>query len=145
VQHRLYRLVMTLALAALLVVGGLALFGQLNDVEPGLSQIELKLVNPVLFGTTLLLGIPTFFLLTFTGREEESEVEIAAMCAALGLGLWVLLKDASAFVMFRWVVFLVPVGVYFFYTMRVLPGLRVFKHVLRGIGYLEVRRFRPAL
>ena len=37
----------------------------------------------------MLIGIPVFYLLTFAGLAEESEVEIGAICAALGIGLWV--------------------------------------------------------
>src|SRR5262249_25988688 len=31
------------------------------------------------------------------------------------------------------------------YTIRVLPGLRVFKHVVRGVSHSNIGRFRPAL
>src|SRR6185369_17620156 len=39
----------------------------------------------------------------------------------------------------------VPAAVYYLYTRRILPGLRVFKHVLRGISYANVGQIRPAL
>src|SRR5437763_225999 len=35
----------------------------------------------------LLIGLPGFYLLTFASLVEESEVEIDAMCAALGVAL----------------------------------------------------------
>ena len=38
-------------------------------------------------GILLLLGIPFFYLLTFAGSAEESEVEIGAMSALLGLAI----------------------------------------------------------
>src|SRR5208283_1444409 len=63
-------------------------------------------------------------------------------CAALGLGLWALTRDSIGF---RTIAFLLPVMLYFLYTIRVLPGLRVFKHTLRGFSYGRVGRFRQAL
>jgi tetratricopeptide (TPR) repeat protein len=42
-------------------------------------------------------------------------------------------------------VFLLPVALYFVYTTRILPGLRVFKHALRGLSYLQMGRFRLSL
>lgn len=93
------------------------------------------------FGSFILIGLPFFYLLTFCGDAEESEVEIAALCAALGLGLWLLQfpKNIPA------VGFLLPVMLYFVYATRWLPGLRVFKHTLRGYGYLHLGRIRDAL
>ncbi len=103
-------------------------------------------------GIYLLLGLPFFYLLTFCGEAEESEVEIMTLCATLGVALYLIgfAKDmpgvgASA-------PFLIPVTLYFVYATRVLPGLRVFKHVLRGFSYmhlgqlgLAIRFFRRAL
>src|SRR5262249_53363698 len=109
-----------------------------------LPRLELH-ATPALFATTLLLGMPLFFLLTFTGREEESEVEIGAICAALGLGAWMLIQDQPSLLMLRTTVFVVPLVLYFGYTWRIMPGLRVFKHALRGLSYLEVGRYRPAV
>ena len=39
------------------------------------------------FALFLLVGLPFFYILTFCGEVEESEVEIAALCGALGVGL----------------------------------------------------------
>jgi tetratricopeptide (TPR) repeat protein len=41
--------------------------------------------------------------------------------------------------------FLLPMTIYFVYATRVLPGLRVFKHVLRGYSYLNLGRLREAI
>src|SRR5262249_4413322 len=81
-------------------------------------------------------------VLTFAGREEESEVEIGATCATLGMGMVMLLPRAVGF---QSLGLLVPLMIYFWYTTRVLPGLRVFKHALRGYSYSQVGRYRNAL
>jgi hypothetical protein len=98
-----------------------------------------------LLGALLLVGLPFFYLLTVCGETDETEVEIAALCAALGFGLFCLRPlaqfDGAAD---KWV-FLLPVAVYFFYATRVLPRLRVFKHTIRGYGYLSLGRVRDSL
>jgi hypothetical protein len=94
-------------------------------------------------GAVLLLGIPGFYLLTFAGVVEESEVESGAMCAALAVGLFLLTEGHSPTAQFLGLA--VPALLYFAYTRFVLPGLRVFKHVLRGISYATVGQNRPAL
>lgn len=88
-------------------------------------------------GVYLLLGLPFFYLLTFSGEAEESEVEIMTFCATLGVALYLMgfgtgLGGAAPF--------LVPITLYFVYATRVLPGLRVFKHVLRGFSYMNLGR-----
>ena len=94
-----------------------------------------------MLGVHLLLGIPFFYLLVFCGMAEESEVEIAALCATLGLALW-LVKFPKNFPMAG---LLVPIGLYTVYTFRILTPLRVFKHSLRGYGHYEVGRVKDAL
>jgi tetratricopeptide (TPR) repeat protein len=144
-QQRMARVLGSLALAAALVAGALALFGHFGDLDPNLKRFELTPLDTTFFSILLLIGIPFFYLLAFSGREEESEVEIGAMCAALGLSLWMLVHDQPKLIAFRSLGFLVPVLLYFFYTLRVLPGLRIFKHALRGISFLQVGRFRLSL
>ena len=90
----------------------------------------------------MLLGIPFFYLLTFAGHEEESEVEIGAMSGLLGLGLAILLGNNKQF---GSLAVLLPLVLYFFYTIKVLPGLRVLKHAFRGLSYARVGRHRRAL
>src|SRR5262249_30444429 len=71
------RFYLGMALAAVLVGGPIFLFWynpQSADGKP--------LLNPdrqLVIATLLLVGIPVFYLLTFAGMVEESEVEIAAM------------------------------------------------------------------
>lgn len=97
-----------------------------------------------LSGVLLLLGIPGFFLLTFAGLVEESEIEIGAMCAALGIGMWALLAGVSM-TMSSALVVILPAGIFFIYTTRILPYLRVLKHALRGMSYRRMGHTRLAL
>ncbi len=132
VRERWFRLALSFTLGAALIGGMMYWLPDLIE-EPAVR---------VMFGVQLLLGIPIFYLLTFAGFSEETEVEIGAMCAAFGVGFWAVSKDyfnQAAFV------FIAPPVLYFVYTSRVLPGLRVFKHVVRGIGFANVGRYRPAL
>jgi tetratricopeptide (TPR) repeat protein len=92
-------------------------------------------------GLFLLAGLPFFYLLTFCGVAEESEVEIAALCAGMGLGIHLLSFPANV----PAIGFLLPIGLYFLYVTKYISGLRGFKHTLRGYGYLNVGRVREAL
>jgi tetratricopeptide (TPR) repeat protein len=98
------------------------------------------------FGVLLLLGIPLFYLLTFTGMAEESELEIGAMCAALFVGMWMIGQgqqySPGSYITFA---IFIPLLVYWVYSKRILPGLRVFKHVLRGLSYARIGQYRQAL
>ena len=98
-----------------------------------------------LFGKYLLLGLPFFYLLTLAGEAEESEAEIAAICAAGGIGLYLLRLESKLPEHFDKLIFVVPVLAYFVYSTRWLPRLRKFKHNLRGYGYLSLGRYREAL
>lgn len=93
-------------------------------------------------GLYLLLGLPFFYLLTFSGESEESEVEIMTICATLGVALFLMnfgtgLSGAGPF--------LIPVMLYFVYAAFWLPPLRVFKHILRGFSYLNLGRLALAM
>lgn len=148
VGRREVRLVLGLVLAAALVVAGLVWLGPLRGPLENLglalppSPLD-EQANLTVFAVQILLGIPAFYLLTLSGTHEETEVEIAAVCAALGLGLAMLTREANPGL--RSVAGFLPVVLYFLYTMKVLPGLRVFKHALRGHSYLQVGRQRQAL
>ena len=126
-----------------LLVGGLLMYlgftylMELDGFDTRAARREL--------GATILLGLPFFYLLTFCGEAEESEVEIAALSAGLGLGLYLLAMEETMPVLGNKAVLLLPVSLYFVYSTRVLPGLRVFKHNLRGYGYLSLGRVRDAL
>jgi tetratricopeptide (TPR) repeat protein len=140
-RHKVLRLLLILALAAGLVAAGASWLG-----VPGVNLLgnitPYQLANPNAFAIQLLLGIPFFYLLTFAGHEEESEVEIGAMSGMLGLGLMILIggsKQFGALALF------LPLILYFLYTIRFLPSVRVFKHTFRGISYSVVGRHRRAL
>jgi tetratricopeptide (TPR) repeat protein len=136
VRRREARLGLALALAAGLVGGALYGLGLLGDAGARPP------VNPPLFGGQLLLGIPLFYVLTFAGHEEESEAEFGAVCALLGLGLTTLAGEVGPL---RPLGFLLPLLLYLWYTMRVLPALRVLKFAFRALGYARSGRPRSAL
>jgi tetratricopeptide (TPR) repeat protein len=136
VRARSVRLWLGLALAAALV--GAALYVRF-EYPATLSAEQLQMI-PVL----LLIGLPGFYLLTFASLVEESEVEIAAMCAALGVALG-FLGERFGSAQLGTVALAIPLVIYILYTRRVLPGLRVFKHALRGLSYAKVGQYRPAL
>ncbi len=136
VRQRQTRVWLGLALAVALVGGAFAVQYQYPTL---LSPDQLRMI-PVL----LLVGIPGFYLLTFASLVEESEVEIAAICAALGVALFFLVDNAGSSQV-GLVGLVIPALLYFVYTRRVLPGLRVFKHTLRGLSYAKVGQIRPAL
>lgn len=126
-----------------LTVGGLLIYAAilyLNDVSTFAAAVDLRT-----FAAYLLVGLPFFYVLTFCGETEESEVEIAALCAGLGIGLYLLRLSSSLPEIGDKLIFLVPLALYFVYATRVLPGLRVFKHTLRGYGYLSLGRVRESL
>jgi predicted Zn-dependent protease len=141
VRHRGVRLGLSLTCATVVVVGGLLWFGELGDLSDRLGVTN-PVQNSTIFGAQILVGIPLFYLLTFTGRQEESEIEIGAMCAALSLGSAMLARSGSSV---QTIGLIVPVLLYFWYTSQVLPRLRVFKHALRGFSYSQVGRHALAI
>src|SRR5207237_1159114 len=135
VRDRRVRRWLGFALAAALVGGAMALL----YLRPDLLREEQR----HMIGVLLLLGIPGFYLLTFAGMVEESEVEIAAICAALGVGIWILGDRVSP--TFQFVGLALPVALYYVYIRHILGGLRVFKHVLRAVSYARIGQHRWAL
>jgi hypothetical protein len=97
------------------------------------------------FAAYLLIGLPLFYLLTFCGETDESEVEVAALCAGLAVGLYLLGLKSGIEAFGGKLILLVPLLIYFIYVTRYLPYLQVFKHVLRGYGNLHLGQVRPAL
>lgn len=133
VPNRWTRIALVLIVAAALPAAGLY----------WLSVDRTLILHRETFGAALLIGLPFFYLLTFAGRAEESEVEIAAICAALGAGFYLL--DMVPPGLQKSVSVGIPFVIYLVYAIRVLPGLRVFKHTMRGHSYTGVGRYREAL
>ena len=75
--------------AARLVVGGVLGIALVAGCLYGAEQLGLDIPNKDL-GGVLLAGLPFFYVLTFCGEADESEVEIAALCAVLAVGLYLL-------------------------------------------------------
>ena len=136
IRHRGMRVSFILLLGGALAAGVLLWF--INPFEPATENGK----NSTLFAVQVLLGIPFFYILTFAGQEEETEVETGAMCAAFAVGLSILTFQQPHL---RVIGFLLPAIIYVWYTLRVLPGLRVLKHAFRGLSYAEVGRHRGAL
>ena len=130
-----YRFILSFAVAGMLVA---AIWMAL---EEGTLPFPVSPEDRPRLGFLLLLGVPFFYLLTFTGVAEESEVEIAMVCALLGTGIF-LTKFAHKLPA---VSFLLPITLYFVYSTRFLNGLRIFKHVVRGYCYLRLNKIKNAL
>jgi len=133
VPNALHRLIIGLVAAAALVGAAVLAIEQFPDIVPEASRRT--------FGLFLLLGLPFFYLLTFAGEAEESEVEVAAWCGALAVAIW-LIKPTPEMPLIG---LAIPAALYYVYSRRVLPGLRVFKYTLRGLSYARLGRYRQAL
>ncbi|MSR31785.1 MAG: hypothetical protein EXR99_09805 [Gemmataceae bacterium] len=137
VRKKTYRLWTVMALAVLTGLLLVYFLGALPWVER-----KLTLSHPGAFSLHLLAMLPLFYLLTFSGVMEESEVEIGVICSLAGVALAILTLDH---VPWRTVGFLLPVALFFIYTMRILPALRVLKHIFRGMSFARLGKQRDAL
>jgi tetratricopeptide (TPR) repeat protein len=137
VRDKVWRFALGGLVGAGLVYLAIHYVGQLPDFAEAAAQQR--------FAAVLLAGLPFFYVLTFCGEADESEVEIAALCAVLAVGLYLLRLSSNLPEYGDKLILIVPVVVYFVYATRWLPRLRVFKHVLRGYGSLSVGRVREAL
>ncbi|HSQ55832.1 MAG TPA: tetratricopeptide repeat protein, partial [Gemmata sp.] len=142
VQDNRQRFLIGMGIAAVIVY----LVGKFVSAEavtniPSLDKPEARFN----LGLYILLGLPFFYLLTFCGEAEESEAEIMIVCASLGASLQLMnLKSAIPGIGTAGA-FLLPITIYFVYATWVLPGLRVFKHTLRGFSYMNLGRLRLAI
>lgn len=125
------------SLAALVGIGLVVVAVMYLDESGWLQNPEARRA----FGLFILAGLPFFYLLGFCGVTEESEVEIAALCAGLGVGIHLLQFPANV----PSLGFLLPVGLYVIYITKWITGLRGFKHTLRGYNFLLANQFKPAL
>jgi tetratricopeptide (TPR) repeat protein len=132
-----WRLWLGLVLAAALAYVAVAFLQRLEALDSPWSRWYL--------GIHLMLGIPFFYILSFCGEAEESEVEIMALCATLGASLHLLGFGQQIPGMGGATSFLVPLLIYYVYAVFLLPPLRVFKHVLRGYSYMHIGQLRVAL
>ncbi len=96
-------------------------------------------------GLYILMGLPFFYLLTFCGVDDESEAEIMVLCAALGASLQLMNLSSSIPDVGQYAAMLLSLAVYWVYVTRIMPGLRVFKHVLRGYAYMNLGQLRLAI
>ncbi len=144
VRQPLYRLYAGLGIVPVLVGGFIAFYSYRHDLI-GVNRNDA--VDAI--GGLLLLGLPGFYLLTFSSLVDESEIEIGAMCAALGIAIWSVRSLVSQVVSISPVVggaaLLIPLGIFLVYTTRVMPRLRVFKHALRGLSYRQLGQTKLAL
>ena len=139
VGNRPARLGLSLVMAAVLALGAMLLLGMIAEL--GQPSEAVNLIDHAIFGTQLLLGVPLFYLLLFVGYEEETEVEAGALCAVLALGSVMVAPRGTG--QAAWL--LVPFLIYIWYSTRVLPRLRIFKHTIRGINYTQANRHRQAI
>lgn len=125
-----------------LLVGGLLIYLGVNYL------LEIPDFNTVshreVLGIVILAGLPFFYMLTFCGEAEESEVEIAALCAGLGIGLYQVFAGTTSLFGDKFVM-LVPLLIYFLYVTKWMPFLKVFKHTLRGYSAMNLNRPVEAL
>jgi tetratricopeptide (TPR) repeat protein len=140
VRQPMHRFWISLAMIVILVGGAAAFYHFQRDL---FDRELLSLEQRKNIGWLLFLGIPGFYLLTFSGLVEESEIEIAAMCAALGIALWTWISAYHLAI--GGAVVLLPLGIYLIYTTKYMPALRVFKHALRGMSYRQMGQTRLAL
>lgn len=131
-ERRTRSIVAGLAAAALIAVCVLAL----ENWPAWLPEVSRRSV-----GLYLLLGLPFSFVLSLAGESEETEAEVGAWCVALAMAVW-LIKVTPGVPLLALVI---PAAVFYVYTRRVMPGLRVFKHSLRGLSYARLGRPRDAL
>ncbi|VTS03801.1 tetratricopeptide repeat protein [Tuwongella immobilis] len=115
--------------------------GAIAGVGYWIHQSELLVGDTRMLGMTILLGLPFFYLLSFSGTTEESEVEIGLLSATLGLAIYLIGVPDSI----GKLALLTPIILYFVYATRVLPGLRVFKHTLRGYSYVKIGKIPAAM
>lgn len=95
-------------------------------------------------GLFLLIGLPFLYLLIFVSDAEEAVPDVVAFSALLGVSLYLI--DLGGLVTIGvYLAYLVPLALYYVYATRVMPGLRVFKHILRGFSYLNLDRLRESI
>jgi len=134
------RVGLSLAGAGVLTSIVLLWLGVFGDFGERIGLISPLRSNTV-FAAQILLGIPLYFFLTIAGRDEESEADVAAMCALLALGIAPLTDKAG----YQTTGFVAALMVYFWYVFQIVPRVRVYKDVLRGYCFESMARHRQAI
>ncbi|MBX9654543.1 hypothetical protein K2Y11_13090 [bacterium] len=81
------------------------------------------------------------YLLTFSGRSEETELDIGMICLLLSLAL----GSVDTAPTIRSIVLLGPVGLYVVYCERIRKQFVVFKHIVRAMDQERRGNWRDAL
>ncbi len=152
VPRKLARLAYGLVLMAVMAGGVLFWLGQFDYFGP-LPYIYLPYLNQgpqtqVLFAAQILAGTALFYVLVVAGREDESEADIAAVCAGLAVGIGALSRtflEGETLAHVGYLFYLIPALLYVGYAYRALPWLRVVKHAFRGLSFAQVGGHRRAL
>lgn len=82
-----------------------------------------------------------FYLLVFTGRAEETELDVGLLALGLGFSLGQLHIPVTL----QRVVLLLPLGLWVIYCERVRRHMVVFKHTLRALSHEQQHQWREAL
>jgi len=130
VAHRLVRRGLVFVLGAAFVAWLVA-----EQLAPSSNVTLLRI-----FGLHLLLAVPVLYLLTLSGRTEETELEIGTASVLLGLALWSLLPPGM-----HLIAILGPVLLYVGYTQFLLRSMQAFKALLRGLGQSRLGATAEAL
>ncbi len=152
--HKLMRLTYGLILAAVAAAGVLFWLGQFGDFGqlPKLPSLNLgsqgQPLTQIVFATQMLAGAVMLYMLVVAGREDESEVDAAAVCCGLAVSVGIYTRTflgGESLEHIGYIFYLIPLGMYFVYAVRALPWLRVVKHSFRGLSFARVGRYRRAL
>lgn len=114
-------------------------------IPPAVGETLTSYQRRVNLGLFLLIGLPFLYLLIFVGDAEEGYSDVMALSSLLGVSLFLIDLSGSVVTIGVYLAYLLPMALYYVYSARVMPGLRVFKHVLRGFSYLNLDRLREAI
>ena len=151
VPRRLPRLVYGLLLTAGMAGGVLFWLNQFPFLGPLpylITSLDQGQQVQTLFALQILVGTALFYVLVLAAREEESEADVAAVCAGLAVSIGVYSRtflDPETEAHVGYLFYLIPAVLYVGYAFRALPWLRVLKHTFRGLSFAQVRSYRRAL
>ena len=148
--RKLARLVYGFLLMAGMAGGVLFWLGQFDYFGPlpYLPYLHQGAPTQVLFGTQILAGTALFYVLVLAGREDESEADVAAVCAGLAVSIGAYERtflEGETLAHVGHLFYLIPALLYLAYAFRALPWLRIVKHAFRGMSFAQVGGHRRAL